>query len=179
MDIMPIIDRYYAAQPQLRALLLRHSKQVAERAVEICMAHPEWKADTAFVHEASMLHDIGIFLCHAPKIFCFGKEPYIRHGFLGGQLLREAGLPKHARVAERHTGSGLTVTQILRQNIQLPPKDWMPETIEEKVICYADKFFSKSNPDRIATSEQIRQQMEHFSPEALDNWLLLEQQMSS
>ena len=179
MNPLAIIDRYYASQPELRTLLLRHSQQVAERATAICMAHPEWQVDTHFVHEAAMLHDIGIYLCNAPKIYCFGSEPYIRHGLLGGQILRELNLPRHARVAERHTGSGLTIQQIIRQNIPLPPQDWMPETIEEKVICYADKFFSKSRPDSIASPEDIRRQMEKFGEDALENWLQLENEMNT
>lgn len=179
MDCLSIIDKYYAGQPELRALLVRHSQQVAERAQAICEAHPEWQADMTFVQEAAMLHDIGIYLCHAPKIYCFGNEPYIRHGFLGGQLLRELNLPRHARVAERHTGSGLTVEQIKRQNIPLPLQDWLPETIEEKVICYADKFFSKSRPDNIASPEDICRQMEKFGKDSLENWLRLEKEMNT
>ena len=179
MDPLTIIDRYYASQPELRALLLRHSQQVAERALSICEAHPEWQADTAFVHEAAMLHDIGIFLCNAPKILCFGEEPYIRHGFLGGKILRELNMPRHARVAERHTGSGLTIAQIRSRNIPLPVQGWLPETIEEKVICYADKFFSKSRPNCIASPEDVRRQMEKFGKDSLDNWLRLENEMNT
>ena len=179
MNPIDLIDRYYAAQPPLRALLMRHSNQVADYALDICRAHPNWNADTDFIREAAMLHDIGIFLCNAPKIFCFGNEPYIRHGFLGGQILREAGLPRHARVAERHTGSGLTIQQIIRQDIPLPKQNWMPETIEEKVICYADKFFSKSRPNQIATPEAIRRQMEYFGEDALENWLKLENEINT
>ena len=177
VNYLAIIDKYYSAQPELRALLLRHSEQVAAYALNLCASHPEWHADTTFIREAAMLHDIGIFLCNAPKIYCFGNEPYIRHGFLGGQLLREEGLPRHARVAERHTGSGLTRQQILRRNMPLPIQDWIPETIEEKVICYADKFFSKSKPDTIATPQTIRLQMERFGEDALTQWLKLEQEM--
>ena len=178
MNPLDLIDRYYAAQPPLRSLLIQHSQQVADYALALCRAHPEWHADSDFIREAAMLHDIGIFFCNAPKIFCYGSEPYIRHGYLGGQLLREQGLPRHARVAERHTGSGLTVQQIITQNIPLPVQDWIPETIEEKVICYADKFFSKSKPKQMASPEDIRRQMQRFGDQALENWLRLEQEIT-
>ena len=124
-------------------------------------------ADEAFVREASLLHDIGIFLTDAPGIQCFGKEPYICHGLLGGQLLRSEGLPRHARVAERHTGTGLTIETIRRQQLPLPEQDFSPETIEEQIVCYADKFFSKTHLDRVRTPEQVLLSLEKFGAEGI------------
>ena len=177
-NYLTIIDKYYATQPELKALLLHHSRQVADKALAVCAAHPEWQADTAFVEEAAMLHDIGIIFCDAPGILCHGTEPYIRHGFIGAELLRKEGLPAHARVAERHTGSGLTREQIIAEHLPLPEQDFLPETIEERVICYADKFFSKSHPDRIATLDHIRQSMLKFGYGSPDRWAQLEAQMN-
>ena len=107
MDYLSIIDKYYSGQEELKALLLHHSRQVANKALELCAAHPEWQADTQFVEEAAMLHDIGIIRCNAPSIHCHGAEPYICHGHIGAEMLRHEGFARHARVAERHTGSGL------------------------------------------------------------------------
>ena len=59
-------------------------------------------------------------------------------------MLRNEGFPLHARVCERHTGAGLSAEDIISENLPLPHQDFLPETIEEKAICYADKFFSKS-----------------------------------
>ena len=176
-NYLAIIDKYYAGQPELKALLLHHSRQVADKALEVCAAHPEWHTDTQFVEEASMLHDIGIIFCDAPGILCHGTEPYIRHGYVGAELLRKEGLPPHARVAERHTGSGLTREQIIAEHLPLPEQDFLPETIEEKVICYADKFFSKSHPERIATPEHIRHTMQKFGYGSEERWIKLEQQI--
>ena len=174
---LELIDKYYAGQEELKALLLHHSRQVADKALEVCAAHPEWKADMQFVEEAAMLHDIGIIFCDAPGILCHGSEPYIRHGYIGAELLRKEGLPAHARVAERHTGSGLTREQIIAEHLPLPEQDFLPETIEERIICYADKFFSKSHPDRIATPEHIRQTMQKFGYGSEERWIKLEQQI--
>ena len=91
-----------------------------------------------------MLHDIGIAQCDAPSIYCKGTEPYIRHGVIGRQILEEAGLPRHALVCERHTGSGITAEEIRERYMPLPCRDMLPISIEEKAICYADKFYSKS-----------------------------------
>lgn len=178
MDYAALIDKYYAAQPELKALLMHHSRQVADKALAVCDVHPEWQADRQFVEEAAMLHDIGIIFCNAPGILCHGSEHYIRHGFIGAELLRKEGLPAHARVAERHTGSGLTREQIIAEQLPLPEQDFLPQSIEERVICYADKFFSKSHPDRIASPEHIRQTMLKFGYGSPERWAELEAEMT-
>ena len=108
-----IIDKYYPEDNDLRNILITHSTLVMQRAVRICDAHPELHIDRQFVIEAAMLHDIGIFRCHAPSIHCMGDEPYICHGRIGAELMRAEGYPRHARVCERHTGAGLTKHDII------------------------------------------------------------------
>ena len=176
MDPISLIDKYYGDAPSLRHILVTHSTSVANMAVDIVRRHPELGADEAFVREAAMLHDIGIFLTDAPGIQCFGKEPYICHGLLGGRLLRSEGFPRHARVAERHTGTGLTVDTIRRQQLPLPEQDFSPETVEEQIICYADKFFSKTHLERTKTPEQAIRSLEKFGAEGvgrMQHWMQL------
>ena len=141
----------------MRRLLLFHSRQVADRSLAICNQHPELKLDAQFVEEAAMLHDIGIRWCHAPSIFCVGEAPYIEHGQIGGRLLRQLGFERHARVCERHTGTGLP--------------GFEPETLEEQLVCYADKFYSKSHPERVLTVEQAAQSLERFGHEGVEKFL--------
>lgn len=162
-----IINKYYSDNAPLRGILLRHSTSVAEHALAVAERHPELGADKSFIYEAAMLHDIGIYLTDAPGIQCFGREPYIRHGILGAELLRTEGLPRHARVAERHTGTGLTADVIVRQGLPLPPADYTPETIEEQIICYSDKFFSKSHLERVRTNEQVLESLRRFGEDGL------------
>lgn len=157
IDYLSIINKYYPKDNELRRLLLKHSRQVADRALQIAERHPELTIDRPFLEEAAMLHDIGIFRCDAPGIYCYGTEPYIRHGQIGGELLRQEGLPRHARVCERHTGTGLP--------------GWEPETLEEQLICYADKFYSKSSPDREKTVEQAVQSLRKFGEEGVVRFL--------
>lgn len=154
MDVYALINRYYSNQPELHELLLQHSRSVAARCLKIAAMHPEWQLDEAFLEEAAMLHDIGIFLTDAPGIHCHGDAPYICHGHLGAELLRKEGFPRHARVCERHTGTGLSAAEIEERAIPLPRQDYFPETMEEQLICYADKFYSKSHPEREKTPEQ-------------------------
>ncbi len=170
IDYQAVIERYYPQDNALRRLLLQHSRQVAQRALQIARAHPELHADLRFLEEGAMLHDIGVFRCYAPSIHCEGTEPYLRHGLIGGQLLREAGLPDHARVCERHTGTGLTTEEIREQHLPLPPADYVPETIEEQIICYADKFYSKSRPDRVATVDEVIASLRKFGSKGVDKF---------
>lgn len=167
MDYQQIIDKYYPEDNALRHILITHSTLVMKRAVRICDSHPELGMDRQFVVEAAMLHDIGICKCDAPGIQCFGTEPYIRHGLLGGQMLRGEGYPRHARVCERHTGAGLSCEEIIRQNLPLPHEDFLPETMEEQLICYADKFYSKTHPEREKSYEKAEASIAKFGSEGL------------
>jgi uncharacterized protein len=144
MDPLEIINKYYRPGTRLREIYLSHVIAVTNKAVEIAKRVPELKPDISFIKEAGMLHDIGIFKTHAPSIYCDGDEDYIRHGIIGAEILRKLNLPKHALVAERHTGLGLSKKTIIEQGLNLPHKDFVPESVEEEIICFADKFFSKN-----------------------------------
>lgn len=163
-----VIDKYYSDNPPLKSLLLLHSTLVARKALAIVDSHPELGADRGFVEEAAMLHDIGIFLTDAAPIHCFGKFHYLCHGYLGADLLRGEGLPRHALVAERHTGTGLTLKEILRRDLPLPHRDMVPVSIEEKIVCFADKFFSKTRPEEEKTVKQAEKSLAKFGQEGVD-----------
>ncbi len=147
IDYIQIIQKYYSTDTEQYRLLLRHSQQVAEYAMTLLEQRPQIIVDREFVYEASMLHDIGIFKTDARGICCTGEEPYMMHGLIGAELLRMEGLERHALVCERHIGSGLTAEEIREQRLPLPARDFLPITLEEKLVCYADNFFSKSNID--------------------------------
>ena len=171
MDYQALLDKYYPQDGALRRLLLKHSRQVADRALLICDRHKELPVDRQFLEEAAMLHDIGVFRCDAPSIYCEGTEPYIKHGPIGGEILRAEGFPRHARVAERHTGTGLPgyEPETLEEQTGLP--GYEPETLEEQIICYADKFYSKSSPDYVRTVLETAQSLEKFGAEGVKIFL--------
>jgi len=154
MDWKKIINKYYIEDNELKKILIIHSQSVARKALQIVSLHPELHLDADFIREGAMLHDIGIIRTKATGIHCFGTEPYICHGLLGGEMLRHEGFPRHARVCERHTGAGIGIEEIEAQHLPLPHANFLPETMEEKVICYADKFFSKTHLDRERTVEE-------------------------
>ena len=157
MDYLSVINKYYPADDELRRVLLHHSRQVADRCLAIAKKHRELPVDIQFLEEAAMLHDLGIFRCDAPSIHCHGTEPYIRHGQIGGELLRAMGYERHARVCERHTGTGLP--------------GFEPETLEEEIVCYADKFYSKSKPERVLTVMEAAQSLEKFGAQGVRKFL--------
>ena len=168
MNVEEIIGKYCDGQQDLEQLLLLHSRQVAAKAMEVLDLHPEIKADRTFVYEAAMLHDIGVVKTDAPGIGCRGKHPYICHGILGAEILRSEGLPMHARVAERHTGTGLKAQTIVERGLPLPVMDWEPVTLEEKLVCYTDKFYSKSRIGEEKTHEQVMHSLSKFGASGVE-----------
>ena len=168
MNYEAIIDKYYPEDDALRRLLLKHSRQVADRCLLVARRHPELPLDVAFLEEAAMLHDIGIVKVDAPDIHCHGTEPYICHGVIGREMLDELGLHRHALVCERHTGAGITVQDIVHQHLPLPHRDLLPVSLEEQIVCYADKFFSKTHVGAPArTLEEARAKLAKFGVYAL------------
>lgn len=167
LDTEALLEKYYAGNREARDLLLRHSRQVRDYALALLDRRPELRGqvDRGFVAEAAMLHDIGIGQCDAPGIHCHGTHLYIEHGYLGAELLRAEGLPRHALVCERHTGMGLSREMVEERGWPLPRRDMRPVTLEEKLVCYADKFFSKSHPDAMYTPEVARQKVARFGEE--------------
>ena len=199
MDYLALLHRYYPEDNALRRMLLHHSRQVCARALQIVERHPELGANRNLVEAGAMLHDIGIFLTDAPGIHCHGTAHYILHGSLGAQLLRNEAkqLKKEklqeeqlkeeqpqaihlqeelhfyealARICERHTGTGLTRQTIIEWGLPDPQQDLLPETIEEQIICYADKFYSKSHLERERTIPQTLQSLEKFGDEGVEKF---------
>lgn len=170
MNPVELISTYYPEENERKHILLKHSESVAQKAISIADHHPELKLDTTFLYEASMLHDIGIFLTNAHGIYCMGTHPYICHGYLGAELVKRAGLPRHALVCERHTGAGISLQQIIEQNLPIPHREMIPVSLEEQVICFADKFFSKSHLDREKTPEAARKSISKYGEEGLERF---------
>jgi len=144
MDPQEIINAHYRPGTDLYDLFMRHAELVTEKSLEVAQGVAHLNPDTGFIQEAAMLHDIGIFMTHSPAIHCRGSHPYVCHGFLGRQLLDDMGFPRHGQVSERHTGAGITLDNIKSNHLPLPHRDMVPVTLEEKIICVADKFYSKS-----------------------------------
>lgn len=175
MDANAIIQHFHPEDTPLRRRLLKHSTQVRDKALALAANSGE-ELDLALVADGAMLHDLGIGKCDAPSIDCHGPEPYLAHGIIGAQMLREYGaehgidLERYARICERHTGSGLTAAEIRRQRLPLPERDYLPETPEEAIVCLADKFFSKSGDMNEKPLEKVRRSMAKFGDAPLERF---------
>jgi len=173
MDIQAIINKYYKEGTKLYDIYMSHTTDVTNKALSIASNHPELAVDTRFIEEAGMLHDIGIFMTKAPHIACHGTFPYICHGYLGQELLTSEGYPKHGLVCERHTGTGLSLETIINRGLPIPQRDMRPQSLEEKIICFADKFYSKSRLGKEKSVKKIRQNLKkhgYHQVKIFDEW---------
>ena len=171
MDPYFIINKYYTKGTKLYDIYVSHVTDVTNKALSIAQNHPELAIDVQFLEEAGMLHDIAIFKTKAPHIACKGKYPYISHGYLGRELLTEEGFPKHGLVCERHTGTGLSIKTIVKRGLPIPHRDMRPQSMEEKIICFADKFFSKSNLGKEKSIKKIRKSLSKHGKHQIEQFV--------
>lgn len=177
-EIVNLIDRYYPAASTLRDIYMRHCESVARKALDVANGYGSCLPPSE-IWDAAMIHDIGIVACHAPSIECYGQSPYICHGLEGAKILRNEGMgEKWARIALRHTGAGITRDEVIRQKLPLPVDDYLPETELEQLICYADKFYSKSGDMTEKSLESICRQMERFGPDSMERFMALHRRFS-
>ena len=167
MNPYEIIEKYYIPGSDLYNILVKHSEAVRDKALALARRHPELKLDLEFIAEAAMLHDIGILKTDAPGIKCFGTHRYIEHGYLGAEMMRREGLHRHALVCERHTGTGLRLADIIARDLPIPHRELSPVTLEEQLICYADKFFSKTRLDTEDSYERVEKKMQKWGEESV------------
>ena len=149
MNPIDILARFYDRRSKAFEILVDHGQQVAHKAGRAAEKVAHLKPDLDFIYNAAMLHDIGILHTDSPGFDCHGKYPYICHGFLGRELLDSVGLPEYGLISERHVGAGISSDDIRNFNLPLPQRDMLPVSIEEQIICYADKFFSKNGNGHI------------------------------
>jgi uncharacterized protein len=141
-----IINKYYNPQSTEYQVLIIHSTLVAKKSLEIADLFSQRTKENiskSFIYEAALLHDLGFNFPGELKNREKFVGCYITHGYYGAEILRKEKLPKHAQVAENHVGLGLSREEIINNKWPLPLKDYYPETIAEKIIAYADLFYSK------------------------------------
>ena len=103
-----------------------------------------------FIIAGGMLHDLG--RCRSHKI---------NHGIIGGKILREMAFPiELICVVEKHIFAGIAAHET--KDLNLPLKDYIPSTIEEKIVAYADNI-SKQIPN--LTIKQVLSRYSRYLPE--------------
>ncbi len=175
-SILQIIENHFSPGTKGNRIYMDHCRAVSDLALKIASSHPELKASEEVLVFSGMLHDIGIYFTDSPEFECYGTLPYLSHGYKGRELLEKYGLPEIAPVCERHIGVGITLEDIKKNNLPLPLRDMTPQTIEEKIICYADKFFSKS-ADNLSQPKPLHKITKSISKYGEDKWKIFEEMM--
>jgi uncharacterized protein len=169
MNPLDVLAKFYDRRSKAFEILVEHGRQVAKKALDAAGKVVHLQPDLKFIKNAAMLHDVGILYTESPGFGCHGKYPYICHGFLGKELLDGIGLPEYGLICERHVGVGISLADIQHFNLPLPERDMLPISIEEQIICYADKFFSKNtNGQRKNSPKSIGQIAESLQPYGQD-----------
>lgn len=173
-----IFEKYYTPGTRVYDTVSTHSRLVADKALSIAR-NLNLDIDLDFLAEAALLHDIGVVRCYAPELGCHGNLNYIRHGVAGRALLEAEGLSELAMVCEHHTGAGLTVDDIRAQRLPLPRREMLPLTLVERLVCYADKFYSKSGDiTREKPIGMVLMQMEQHGEDTLRRFIALHEEFS-
>lgn len=122
------------------------------------------KVDMDLLTEGTLLHDIGIYSCFDEDINPNDKLlPYIHHGFIGAEILKKEGFSLAIqRIALTHSATGFTKEDILREKLNYEAKDYIPVSLEEEIVCYADKFHTKY-PSFSTYDEQVTR-LKKFDP---------------
>jgi uncharacterized protein len=121
--------------------------------------------DKDLVRAGCLLHDVGVYRLY-DITGEFDHRQYIRHGVLGYELLAEDGFAEVlCRFCSHHTGMGLTRDDIERQNLPLPHADYLAETGEERLVMYADKFHSKTDPPSFVHASSYAVHVRRFGGE--------------
>lgn len=108
----------------------RHSLKVAEKAIELAEKIKLREVDMDLIEIGSLLHDIGRCRTHG-----------FNHALIGAKLIRERGLSERlAKICETHILGGLDKEDA--KQVGLPERDFLPQTLEEKIICLADKHIA-------------------------------------
>lgn len=171
MDPLRIIYDHYKPGSPLAELLVCHSRQVRDKALSVAARVRVLQPNTDFIARAAMLHDIGILRTAAPSLHCHGSLPYVCHGIVGRQLLEPYGLDACGLVCERHIGVGISIADIRQQVLPLPMRDMQPISLEEQIICYADKFFSKSSGEQELPLQKILAELARFGEDKVKRFL--------
>ncbi len=121
--------------------LINHCINVSNYALEMGKkASNDFKLDLSLIEIGGLLHDIGR-----------SRTNDIHHGTIGAKIIRDLGLDeKLVLICERHIGSGIDKKEA--EKLGLPSKNYLPETIEEKIVCHADNFFINS---KIVSFERV------------------------
>ncbi len=124
------IHRKYGSSP----VLVEHCRAV-ERVARIIaseLTRGGVAVDERVIQAGALLHDVGRT-----------RVQTVRHGYEGAEILRKEGVDERVvEVVKRHVGAGITREEARR--LGFPQGDYVPRTLEQKVVCFADKMIDSN-----------------------------------
>ena len=125
--------------------VINHIEMVTKKVLEIGRRLKEkgFDVDLELLEIGGYLHDIGRSVTHG-----------VNHAVESARIIKGLGFSDPViRMVERHIGAGITAEEAER--LGLPKKDYIPETLEEKILSYADKFLESEFIFKTVNGEQI------------------------
>jgi uncharacterized protein (TIGR00295 family) len=108
--------------------VINHCIAVRDLAIKIA---EKTNADMQLVEAGALLHDLGRSKTHG-----------ISHGVKGALIAKKIGLPPEIiNIIERHVGAGIAKDEAAK--LGLPAKDFIPMTLEEKIVTHADNLIQR------------------------------------
>lgn len=158
-SVFEVYQKYYLPSSLSYEILLQHSVLVAAKAVKIAVRWNEKNSDSMVDVErikiGALLHDIGICEVSFPEAGCSGPHEYLYHGVAGYYIVMKEWLGEYANFCLTHTGVGISHEEIVTRKLPLPLEfSYIPETLEEKIVSYADLFYSKC-PDSVLYEKSV------------------------
>ena len=145
--------------------VIKHCEVVAELATEIgeeCQKKG-LNVDLELVEIGALLHDIGRSKTHS-----------VHHAVIGAKIARSVGLPEEVQaIIKRHVGGGITAKEATKLGW---PKDvYVPQTLEEKIVSYADKLIEGSR--RVPIERTMENFAQELPPSAVERVRRLHEEM--
>jgi uncharacterized protein len=151
------LHKKYAPAPEVYQLVFTHCQIVSDIAEQL-ITRNNLPVDSSLVKAGCLLHDIGVYPLFDERGVERTDLHYITHGIRGAAILKEEGFSETiCRFASHHTGVGLTKQDITTHNLPLPVEDYVAKTQEEKLVMYADKFHSKTEPPCLNSFDWYKQ----------------------
>ena len=142
--------------------VIKHCIAVRDLAVKIA---EKTNANKQIVEAGALLHDLGRSKTHG-----------IKHGIEGGEIARKIGLPEPLIfIIERHIGAGIPKKEAAK--LGLPDKDYLPITLEEKIVSHADSLIQRGKKQKI--EKEVEKAMKKGQKEHSQRLLKLHRELSN
>ncbi|MEM3549628.1 MAG: TIGR00295 family protein [Candidatus Bathyarchaeia archaeon] len=147
--------------------VIKHCEAVRKLAVEMaeaCMVKGV-NVNLELVEVGALLHDIGRSKTHS-----------VHHAVVGAEIAKNLGLPeKVISIIKRHVGGGVTAEEAKR--LGWPTDTYIPQTIEEKIVSYADKLIEGSK--KVSIEKTIEKLSRELPPTAIRRIRKMHEEMSA